>query len=124
MPNYPGGGQAKLLHDNCQYYYWQGETVPAATGSVGFQLERIRATAYPFGYSVEVLFSGAPGVFQVDVQHADEDKETAYVTVVSISSVNSNNAARYELPNTWTKFTRLKIVTLTNAVAITAKASR
>lgn len=125
MPNYTGDAKAKLLNTNTQAYLWKAETlVGLPVASVAFQLSRIKSASYPFGVSYELRFSGAPGAFQLDIQDADTDVEENYVTIYTQSSVNSNNAARIELPNLWTKFVRGRLVTLTNAVAITLKVTR
>lgn len=83
-----------------------------------------RAGGQPYGESWEIAFSGAPGAFEVDVQHADTDADANYVNVNSVTAVNANNACRIELPSCWSKFSRLYVKTLTNAVTVTAKCTR
>ena len=124
MPNYPGSNKAKLLHDNNQRFAWQGESVAAATASQAFQLERIRATFYPFGVSAALSFSGTPGAFEVVIQTADVDTEESYVTISTITAVNSNNAARAELTTLWAKYIRAKVNSLTNVVNTTVLFTR
>ena len=124
MPNYPGTGLAALINPNKQAFLWNAESVPTGTASIAFQLERQKSAFYPFGVSYELRFSGAPGTFQVDIQHADTDTDAAYVTMNSISAVNTNNAARVELPSCYTKYVRAKVVTLTNAVTTTMQVTR
>lgn len=125
---YRGAGQARLLNANHQYFLLQNQSYapgPSNTASVAVQLERQKSASYPFGVSYEVLFSGAPGAFQLDIQHADTDTDAAYVTMNSISAVNSNNSARVELPATWTKFARVKMTTApANPVTATVQVSR
>lgn len=124
MPAYPGTGQATLLNTNSQAYMWNAERVVAPGSSIAFQLERQKSASYPFGASFELLFSGAPGTFNVDIQTSDTDQDSAYVTVASLSSVNSNNAGRVELPNFWAKYCRGQMTVLTNNVNTTLKVTR
>ncbi len=119
MPAYPGAGQATLVNPNTQKFLWNAERVTATQASIAVQLERQKSASYPFGASWEISFSGAPGVFQVDVQTSDTDSDAFYVSVASLSTVNSGNVCRAELPNFWAKFTRLKMVTLTNSTVLT-----
>lgn len=121
---YPGSGQARLLNANHQYFALQDQLAVAGQASVAFQLERQKSAAYPFGYSVEVTFSGAPGTFEVDLQHADTDTDASYVTQAALSAVNSSNVARYEMAVCFTKFVRILVKTITNAVNITVEVSR
>lgn len=126
MPNYPGSSAAKLLRVNIQKFAWQNETVAAATASLAFQLERIRSGTgdYHFGVSAALSFSGTPGAFEVVIQTADVDVETSYVTISTITAVNSNNAARVELTTLWAKYIRAKVNSLTNVVNTTVLFTR
>lgn len=77
--------------------------------------------------AIELFFSAAPGVFEVDIQVADTDQDTAYITVPGqgvITTVNPNNFARVELVPLKAKFLRVKLVTRTNAVNLTVKVTR
>src|SRR5260221_265046 len=115
MPKYPGPNQAALLNANTQKFLWNTETAVQGQASIAFQLERQKSAAYPFGVSYELLFSGTPGAFQLEIQHADSDVEENYVMMVTQSSVNTNNAARIELPSMYAKFVRGRLVSLTNS---------
>ncbi len=120
MPNYTNSGQAKLLRDNTQGILWAGETVPASTLSIGFLLERINRSFYPWGLSFEVQFSGAPGAFEIDLMAANTDAAGNYIQIGSITTVNSSNVGRWDMPsNIWPKYVAGYIKTLTNAVNTT-----
>lgn len=119
MPVYPGSGQATLLNANSQKLVFNAERVFAGSASIGVQLERQKSASYPFGASVELTFSAAPGVFQMDVQTADTDDDAHYVTIQSIAVVNASNVARVELWNMYAKYIRTLLVTLTNSAVLT-----
>ena len=123
MPNYPGNGQANLLRNNTQGILWSNETVTAPQASVAFILERINRSYYPWGVSFELWFSGDPGNFEVDVETADEDIDSHYCKInswVNDTSLNSNYVGRIELVSFWARFVRLKLVSITNSVTISA----
>ena len=129
MPGYSGTGQATLLRENRQVFAWQNETVPAgaAAGSLSqaWQLERVRAVSYPWGFSVEVSFSGNPGAFEVDVMVADTDNANNYVQFTNITTVNSSNVGRVDVLNSWAKYVALYLKTLTNSgVLVTGQITR
>jgi hypothetical protein len=128
MPAYSGINQAQLLRENKQVFAWQNETVPAsaATGSLSqaWQLERVRSVSYPWGFSVEVSFSGAPGAFEVDVMVADTDNPANYIQFTNITQVNSYNVGRVDVLNGFAKYVALYLKTLTNAVTITGQITR
>jgi len=120
---YAGGNQATALDPGVQGTAFNAESVKTTLpASLAFAMTR--GGGQPFGVSWELIFSAAPGAFQIDVQHADTDSETSYVTVNSVTAVNANQAARVELPACWTKFSRLKVVSLANDVQLTARCTR
>ena len=125
MPNYAGPAQAQLLYENRQAFLFQNESVAAGTASIAYQLHRERGAFYPFGMSIEISFSNAPGIFQIDVQTSDTDQNANYVTINTMNSgLNSYNVGRLELPSFWAKYTRVKVITLTNAVNTTVLLTR
>ena len=125
MPGYPGTGQAQLIYENRQVFLFQNETVAAGTASIAFQLHRVRGSSYPFGMSLEIGFSADPGTFEVDIQTSDTDDNPHFVTINTVNSgLNSFFVGRVELPSFWAKYVRARVVTLTNAVAITVKLTR
>ena len=120
---YQGAGNASLLRCNCQQYVWNKQNITAgATTSIALQLERIKSGFfYPWGAAVEVAFSGAPGTFSIGIQFAETDTDANYVTVGTITAVNTSNVGRYDMPNTvFPKYIRLFATTFPNAVTATA----
>lgn len=78
-------------------------------------------------FSIDGKFSGAPGVFEVDVQAAAVDADTNYQTVQNgaISSVDAtNNTFRFDGTLVQAKFIRLLMRARANAVTVTATVSR
>lgn len=77
-------------------------------------------------FSVDGQFSGAPGVFELDVQVASIDLDTAYQTISSgnITTVDSTNNT-FHLDGTLTnaRFVRLLMRSRTNSVAVWATIS-
>jgi hypothetical protein len=128
MSAYAGINQAALLRENRQVFCWQNEAVPASapTGSlsIAFQLERISRTSYPWGYSIEVAFSGNPGEFEVDVMVADTDNPNNYIQWTNITQVNSTNVGRVDVLDSWAKYVALYMKTLTNPVLVTGQLTR
>ncbi len=122
---YPGNGQANLLRCNQQAYLLLNQANSVGKTSIAVQLERIRASFYPFGASLEISFSGAPGAFEIDFQEADTDQDGAFVSNASkITSVNSSNFGRLDLTTIWCKYARVLVSSLTNPVSISALITR
>jgi hypothetical protein len=121
---YPGTGQAKLLNMNHQYFLLKEMRVLAGQASVAVQLSRMPRTPYPFGAAVQVQFSGAPGSFEVDIEGAEDDVDAMYVKLVGITTVNASNVGRGAVTTEYPKFCRVKVVSLTNDVLITAIITR
>ena len=72
--------------------------------------------------SVEIVFSGAPGTFTLNLQTADTDADANYVNEgTAISSVSAGNVARLEVPQVAANFARLAFTALQNSVTATAK---
>jgi hypothetical protein len=133
MSAYPGNGQATLLGNNRQAYMWQSEIVPAGVYpgslSVGYRLSRIDGTFYPWGASFEVLFSGNPGVFEIDIVGCNLDQAQDYTYLGMINQVNSYVSGyyvgRWDMPsNIWVTFVAAYMKTLTNAVQTTLLVTR
>ena len=128
MPPYPGNNLANILNNNRQHFLWDNELIPASAtvGSLSnaFELWRVNQSFYPWGLSFEVAFSGAPGVFEIDIVGANTDigypNPGYYVTLGSITTVNSSNVGRWDMPtNVWPKYVAAYMKTLTNAVNVT-----
>lgn len=124
MPAYPGNDLAKLLYENQQAFLWNNEVAVVGSASIAFQLRRERGASYPFGASFELFFSGAPGVFEMDIQVADTDQDLRYITVATIAAVNANNVTRYDMTNLYPKYVRGKLVALANVVNTTLQVTR
>jgi len=76
--------------------------------------------------SVEILFSAAPGAFEIDMQDADTEADAWYQNIVGgqISAVNAITfVARAEI-TVKGKFLRALVKTLTNAVNVTVRVTR
>lgn len=125
MPGYSGKGLAALIYDNQQAYFFNGETVPAETASVAYQVAKITGLQHSFsGFSVEASFAGAPGAFEIDVQGADTDDPAFYVSIGTINAVSATNVGRFSQAGVPVKYVRVFLVSLTNAVVLTAKLTR
>jgi hypothetical protein len=76
-----------------------------------------------FGFAVDGKFSGAPGVFEADVQVADVDADANYQTAsgMNISTVDAtNNTFHADCTLVTAKFARVRLLTRTNAVGFVA----
>jgi|SRR5208282_6572057 len=121
MPGYPGAGQSLVIGQGLQVYLFQNESVIVGESSVGCLLSRIPGIFYPWGMSFDIAFSGDPGTFEIDVQTADIDQDSHYVTISSITTgaLNAGNVGRIELPSFWARFTRVKVVSFANYATVT-----
>lgn len=130
MGAYEGTGRAKLLRENQQAFLWNDESVPAGVAtslSKAFQLERVRSVYYPWGFSVEVAFSGAPGTFAVNIMVSDTDNANNYINIGNISEVNATNVGRFDAIGTnavYPKYVAVYMSSLTNDVNVTAQLTR
>lgn len=125
MPNYTSPNQAKLIYENEQRHFWNNETVAAGQLSRGWEIYRVSRSFYPWGLSLEVSFSGAPGIFEIDLMGANTDIQGAYIKIGSITSVNASNYGRLDMPsNVWPKYVAAQVVSLGNAVNVTAVVTR
>lgn len=128
MGFYAGTGKAQLANANSQNFMFNNDRPRPGTpnkAGLAFQLERQKSAAYPFGFAVELSFSGAPGVFEVDIQGAENDQDSSYVNIGSpISAVNGSNVARFDGVSLYPKYVRPFVKTLTNDVQVTAVLTR
>lgn len=129
MPNYTGPGLAQPLNYNREAFFWNNEIVTAPQLSVAFRVQRIDGSAYPWGLSAEVIFGGNPGAFEIDIMGANTDDAGSFIQLGSITANGSTVAGkfggRYDMAsNLWPTFVAGYVKTLTNAVAITLRASR
>lgn len=109
-----------------QVTVWSVETPTPGTGTasasqqVALVIKNGRAGS-PF--SVDGKFSGAPGVFEVDVQVAATDSDTNYQTCsnCNVTTVDAtNNTFHLDAVLVNAKFVRLLMRARTNTVSITA----
>src|SRR5580704_11555145 len=81
----------------------------------------------PGGFSVTGFFSGAPGVFEIDVQVSDVDVDTQYQTCLNgnLTVVDATNQTfHYDGATVLATFVRLLMRSRTNAVNVTADIRR
>lgn len=123
---YPGSGKAALLRPGQYLYLLQNQLVTAPLVTIAFQIERTKSGFYyPAGFSLEISFSGAPGTFEVDLQTSDTDQDGFFCQAAVLNGgLNPSNVGRIEWTNYWALFGRAKVVTLTNPVSMTIKATR
>jgi len=133
MPGYSGNGRANLLAANRQEYMWQSEIVSAGVYpgslSVAYLLERLPNQYYPWGAAFEVMFSGNPGAFEIDIVGANIDQAQNYIQLGTITTANSYVSGyytgRWDMPsNMWVKYVAAYMKTLTNAVNVTLQVTR
>ena len=129
MPGYAGTAQATMLRENTQAYLFNNETVFAGELSVAYELYRVNRSFYPWGLSFEVVFSGNPSTFEIDLMGATNDLKANYVELGSISSTNNATSGawvgRYDMAtNLWPKYVAAYVKTLTNAVTVTLQVTR
>lgn len=112
------------------YLVWNAEQPAAGNGgaSASQQLALTRIPGEPgTEFSVDGFFSGAPGVFEIDVQVSADDVDAHYQTILNgmINSVDAvNNTFHFDAPYVASKFVRLLMRSLANAVNVTATISR
>jgi hypothetical protein len=107
---------------------WSAETPTPGNGTTAAsQQVALSLPAAHGGFAIDGKFSGAPGVFEVDVQVAAVDSDTNYqtcggaVVTCQVTSVDSvNNTFHVDCTNVKAKFVRLLMRTRANSVSITA----
>lgn len=101
-------------------------TVPQAGKSFGFTAGP-QLAGQGFGFIVDGQFSAAPGAFEVDIQVAPVDVDSAYQTVANgnITTADGTNFT-FHSDNTFTNdtFVRLKLLSRANAVGLIASIRR
>jgi hypothetical protein len=120
MAQYSGPGTATLIRQGEQKYLFLNDTVFVGESSLAYMIERNPGIFYPWGMSFDMAFSGAPGTFEIDIQTADIDQDSHYVTLNSLTtgSLNTSNVGRVELPNFWAKYVRVKVVSFANYATV------
>lgn len=90
----------------------------------GTKTQRVALAELPNGaakkLSIQIIFSGAPGVISLQPQTSDTDNDADYQSEGSaLAAVGNNNEVRAEFPSITAKFARLLATTVTNAVTAT-----
>lgn len=100
------------------------ETILAGAASQRVAIAVGSEAKYAPAVTAEILFSGAPGTFEVDLQEADTDADAAYITLPTggtLTSVNANNIGRFDLIPVAGHFLRFFMKTLTNSVNVAGR---
>jgi len=119
MPVY-GSAPPKTAEGGIPQAVWNDENVTAGSSSLAVGLQRNENLSNCL--SVELLFAANPGAIKVDLQTADTNEEKCFVTKASYETgLSAQFVGRIEATNIVAKFVRLKMVTLTNAVKVTAR---
>jgi hypothetical protein len=112
---------------------WNNDIVPAGVFpgslSTAFLLERLDNASYPWGASFEVVFSGNPGVFEIDIvgSNIDQAQNYTYLGMINLATsfVSGYYVGRWDMPsNIWVKYVAGYIKSLTNAVSATLMVTR
>jgi hypothetical protein len=96
MPAYVAGSVVSLAPGDLPYNSFNAEAIAAP--EAGQQICLIRpgpVTQIRYG-TMQVVFSGAPGSFELDFQESNTDADADYVTIGSITSVDSGNSATFD----------------------------
>ena len=104
------------------------ETILAGVASASVALT-IKGPGTPPMICLEVGFSAAPGVFELDIQESDTNRDDKFIlptnAAYTVSAVNAaTQNARVDLSPTGGKFLRVYMKTLTNAVNTYVKITR
>jgi hypothetical protein len=126
MPAYGTLTTPSCPYKGDSYLLWNNETPPTGATS-----ERIAVSYAPDGnpayYSIQIVFAGAPGTFEIDLQESDTDTDADYVTTgTGTTTVDANNVARFNTPTpVLANFLRLIMKTQSsNSEAVTAQITR
>lgn len=89
-----------------------------ATPGIPFYLEQSGVGAL-VGFGVDITFSAAPGTFSVLVQTSNTDADASYVTMDTITVVDSTNFnAHTDYSGIYASFVRLKASSIANTVTL------
>jgi hypothetical protein len=107
--------------------FFDAEQPAPPQASERFNVPQGRLGSYSPSVNIEGYFSADPGAFEIDIQEADTDTDTAFMTVPSagvVNAVDSNFRFRVDLAPFVGTFIRLLLVSRTNAVNLTAQVTR
>jgi hypothetical protein len=127
MPNYDAARFTTALYSAQSELFFDAEQPAAPQASRQFHIPQGRLGSAPPSLTIEGFFSGDPGVFDIAIQEADTNTDDAYQTIPSagnITAVDGNFYFRVDLAPFVGVFIRLNLVTRTNGVNLTAKATR
>jgi hypothetical protein len=138
MPEYPGVDGATTptvalpvaLYPGDSVLLWNAEHVQpsVAEASIAFTLPQATGVGTLAAVVFELLFGGAPGSFEMDIQEADTDADAFYImptpAAYKITAVNANQIARSDILTWGGRFGRVYFPTLTNDVLVTVRATR
>lgn len=120
MPVY--GSAPPATADGRGAMVWNNETLTLPSAGASLSVSMHRNSNLPNCVSAEIAFGADPGAFAIDLQVADTDQEKFFVTKATLNSgLNTSFVARIEATNIVAKFARLRMVTRTNSVPVTAK---
>lgn len=129
MPAYNANAALYAIAPGDSIQVWNAEQPAPGNGGVSAsqQIAAVYAQGIGTGISFKGFFSGAPGVFEIDVQASDVDSDAQYQTLPNgnITTVDStNNTFLFEDLNANHKFYRALMRSRTNAVNVTANFKR
>jgi hypothetical protein len=132
MPAFIGnyGAGISVITTGQQVALWNNELV--SDGQASLEVCLAGNDHLPRAYSIELSFTASdgvtpadPGAFSVSIEHADTDIENFFVTSTTVTTgLNGHFVVRIEVTNVMTKFVRLILTSITNAVYVTAKITR
>lgn len=121
MPGFGALTVPPALYQGDSYLCWNNEAVAVGAASQEVAVAIIANGAVANSLSAEIVFAGAPGTFEVDLQTSDTDNANDFVKLSSVNAVSANNVARIETTPVAANFARLVMVALGNAVNVTGK---
>lgn len=124
------GNQRSITPGDLPLTLFNAESPLTGQSSISFNVAKSFHTPTP-ALKVELIFSGNPGTFNIQLQDADQDVDADFLTVpggtaTAATGPQSDGTYRFTFEySTWmARFGRLNVNTQTqNAVTVTAKAS-
>lgn len=124
-------GDAVVLYasDKAQFSVWSAESPVTLAVSRAVEVDSSQVPS-DRTLTVELVFSGNPGTFEIDVQEADTNEDAAFINTAINAIINaatvSSDGVTYRARATYVqwdaRFARLRMVNdPANAVTVTAK---
>lgn len=102
---------------------FNNETIAAGNPSQAAALLNAQgAIGEVVGFAVDLLFSGAPGTFEVDVEVSQDNAN--WYALDKITTANSNSYWHSDYSGVYVKFVRANIIALANSVKTTVRITR